>query len=136
MSNFIYEGNRVRVVFDKGTTEEEIRKGTVGRVGGYVGLQGPRYPVKYDGKSWIETRYYYTKKRLTNLIEECKLFEKDKIPALLKSQTFKSCPFCNVAYDSDFSQEGWRDIEKKEFKLRGLCVKCQKEIFLNKNIKI
>ena len=64
MSNFIYEGDIVRVVFDKGTMEEEIRKGTVGRVGGYVGLQGPRYPVKYDGKSWVETKYYYTKKRL------------------------------------------------------------------------
>jgi hypothetical protein len=128
MSNF-KTGDRVGVVFDKDKKNEKIYTGTIGRIGGYIGLKGTRYPVKYDGEDYVETRYHYTLERLTNLVKECKQFEKGKMPNFLKPKTFNSCPFCNIAYDSDFSQEGWAEIEKKEFKISGLCAKCQKEFF-------
>lgn len=77
MSNF-RTGQRVGVVFDKNTENEKVHRGTIGRIGGYIGLTGRRYPVLYDDEEWIENRYYYTLERLTNLVEECKQFEKDK----------------------------------------------------------
>ena len=125
MSNF-KTGDRVGVVFDKGTEKEKIYMGTIGRIGGYIGLRGTRYSVKYDDE---EDSRYYTLERLTYLVKECKQFEKGKMPNFLKPKTFKSCPFCNIPYDGDFSQEGWAEIEKKEFKMSGLCVKCQTEFF-------
>jgi hypothetical protein len=169
MSNF-KTGERVRVVFDKNTENENMYDGTIDSIADFPGMKGTRYHVKYDDEDWVQTGevlgqigYYYTLERLTILVEECKQkvkgsslssgtslrlnpdcrtevcerlennveckSEKSKMPAFLKPKTFNSCPFCNIAYDSNFSQEGWAEIEKKEFKISGLCAKCQQGFF-------
>lgn len=68
-------------------------------------------------------------KQVSIVVEEEKSLKINKLPMFLKPRTFNCCPTCKTEYDSNFSQEGWAEIEKKEFKISGLCSDCQKEFF-------
>ena len=112
-------GDIVRILFDYDTPNEKVYKGII--------LQNPsgffeKFCVKFDDGD-IK---FYTKERFEFLVEECQKYEKSKLPVFLKPRTFKCCPFCGA---TNINQDDWAEIEKKEFKISGLCVKCQRDFF-------
>ena len=117
MSEF-KQGDTVRILFDYDTPNEKVYKGIILQY--YAEKFFHKFCVKFDDGD-IK---FYSLKRLEFLVEECQKYEKSKL--FLKPRTFKCCPFCGA---TNINQDDWAEIEKKEFKISGLCVKCQRDFF-------
>jgi len=110
-------GDIVRILFDYDTPNEKVYKGTI-----LQNVTVKMVRVIFDDGD-IK---FNSPKRLKFLVEECQKYEKSKLPIFLKPRTFKCCPFCGA---TNINQDDWAEIEKKEFKISGLCVKCQRDFF-------
>jgi len=108
-------GSIVNILFDYGTENEKVHTGII-LLDKTLVSEG-EICIKFDDGD-IK---FYTRERLEFLVEECQKYEKSK-----KQRTFKCCPFCGA---TNINQDGWSEIEKKEFKISGLCVKCQEGFF-------
>ena len=61
------------------------------------------------------------------MIEQVEVFMRKAFPEEMKNRDEGKCPFCGKVIDPE--KEFRDELSKREFKISGLCQKCQDEVF-------